>query len=75
MSELLSQGGYGCVYHPAITCNGTAESSKKHVSKLQRKDWAAKNEIEIGKLVKKIKNYSAFFFRLKFLLTQNSCRG
>lgn len=61
MSELLSQGGYGCVYHPAISCNGKAESSNKHVSKLQRKDWAAKNEIEIGKLVKKIKNYSAFF--------------
>ena len=61
MSELLSQGGYGCVYHPALTCNGKAESSKKHVSKLQRKDWASENEIEIGKLIKQIKNYSAFF--------------
>ena len=61
MSELLSQGGYGCVYHPALTCNGKAESSKKNVSKLQRKDWAAKNEIEIGKLVKKIKHYSEYF--------------
>jgi len=61
MSELLSQGGYGCVYHPALTCTGKAESSTKNVSKLQRKDWAAKNEIDIGKMIKKIKNYSSFF--------------
>ncbi len=61
MSELLSQGGYGCVYHPALTCSGKAESSKKSVAKLQRKDWAAENEIEIGKLIKKISNYSSFF--------------
>ena len=61
MSELLSQGGYGCVYHPALSCSGKAESSKKSVSKLQRNDWAAKNEIEIGKIVKKISNYSSFF--------------
>tara|TARA_B100001093_G_scaffold371674_1_gene356651 strand:- start:448 stop:1599 length:1152 start_codon:yes stop_codon:yes gene_type:complete len=61
MSELLSQGGYGCVYHPSLTCTGKAESSTKNVSKLQRKDWAAKNEIEIGKLIKKIRNYSSFF--------------
>lgn len=61
MSELLSQGGYGCVYHPALTCSGKAESSPKSVSKLQRKDWASKNEIEIGRMIKKIKNYSSFF--------------
>ena len=61
MSELLSQGGYGCVYYPALTCTGKADSSKKSVSKVQRKDWASSNEIEIGKLVKKIKNSSSFF--------------
>ena len=61
MSELLSQGGYGCVYHPALTCTGKTTTSKKSVSKLQRKDWAARNEIHIGKLVQKINNYSAFF--------------
>ena len=61
MSELLSQGGYGCVYFPALTCKGKADSSRKSVSKVQRKDWASTNEIEIGKLVKKIKNSSSFF--------------
>ncbi len=61
MSELLSQGGYGCVYHPALTCSGKAESSTRSVSKLQRKDWASKNEVEIGRMIKKIKNYSSYF--------------
>lgn len=61
MSELLSQGGYGCVYHPALTCSGKAESTKRSVSKLQRKDWASENEIEIGKMIEKIKNYRSFF--------------
>lgn len=61
MSDLLSQGGYGCVYHPSISCSGNAEKSKSHVSKLQRNDWAATNEIEIGKLIKKIKNYQLYF--------------
>ena len=54
MSELLSQGGYGCVYHPALTCSGKAESSTRSVSKLQRKDWASKNEVEIGRMIKKM---------------------
>ena len=61
MSELLSQGGYGCVYYPALTCSGKSESSKKHVSKLQRKDWAAQNEIEIGNKIITIPNYKLYF--------------
>ena len=61
MSELLSQGGYGCVYYPALTCSGKSESSKKHVSKLQRKDWAAQNEIEIGNKIITIPNYELYF--------------
>ena len=61
MSNLLSQGGYGCVYHPSISCSGNIEKSKKNVSKLQRNDWAATNEIEIGKLIKKIPNYTLYF--------------
>ena len=35
---------------------------KKSVSKLQRKDWAAQNEIEIGKIrLKKLVIMSSFF--------------
>jgi len=61
MSKLLSQGGYGCVYHPALSCSDKTVSNKKKVSKLQKKDWYAANEIEIGKLIKRISNYHLFF--------------
>ena len=61
MSKLLSQGGFGCVYYPGITCNGKTDKEKKYVTKLQRKDFNANNEIYIGQLVSSIKNFNNFF--------------
>ena len=61
MSKLLSQGGYGCVFYPSITCSGRNSTNKTKVSKLQRKDWAAKNEVKIGNSIKKIMNHDLFF--------------
>lgn len=61
MSALLSQGGYGCVYHPSLSCSGKSEKNNKKVSKLQKKDWASENEIIIGKIITKIKNYKFYF--------------
>ena len=43
MSKLLSQGGFGCVYYPGITCNGETDKDKKYVTKLQRRDFNADN--------------------------------
>ena len=28
MSKLLSQGGFGCVYHPGIKCDGSKDKKK-----------------------------------------------
>ena len=61
MSKLLSQGGFGCVYYPGITCNGKTDKEKKYVTKLQRKDFNAINEIYIGKIVSSIENFNNFF--------------
>ena len=61
MSKLLSQGGFGCVYYPGITCNGETDKDKKYVTKLQRRDFNADNEIHIGNLISTIKNYKNFF--------------
>lgn len=61
MSTLLSQGGYGCVYYPGIKCTGEVDSDKKYVTKLQLRDFNANNEVIIGSLVSKIKNYEKFF--------------
>ena len=46
--KLLSEGGFGCVFNPSIKCNGESDS-EKFVSKIQRYDNSAKNEIAIRK--------------------------
>jgi serine/threonine protein kinase len=61
MSTLISQGGFGCIYYPGITCSGKASRNKKLVSKLQHKDATSDNEVYVSSLVKKIKHYSIFF--------------
>ena len=48
MSKLLSQGGFGCVYHPGINCDGGTEKDQNIVTKLQQMDFNAQNEIDIG---------------------------
>lgn len=61
MSNLLSEGGYGCVFTPNITCKGNLGNSPTTVSKLQMNDSTAKNEIMISKIIKTIPNYNIFF--------------
>lgn len=60
MSKLLGQGGYGCVYWPEIMCSGKI-GTDKYVSKIQKNNWAAKNEFKVGKLVQTIPNYKKRF--------------
>ena len=48
--KLLSEGGFGCVFNPSMKCNGESDSEKQ-VSKIQRYDNSAKNEIDIGKML------------------------
>ena len=59
--KLLSEGGYGCVFFPSINCDGKSMKKKKYVSKIQKFDKSAKNEIKIGKKIKEIKTYNLFF--------------
>ena len=54
-SNLLSQGGFGCVYYPGIDCKGSVLTNKKFASKLQVKNSSSDNEIAIGNEIKKIK--------------------
>lgn len=59
--DKISEGGYACVYHPALNCDGTNMNTQKYISKLQAYDYNAKNEIRINKLLKKIPLYKDFF--------------
>ena len=58
--KLLSEGGFGCVFNPSIKCNGESDS-EKFVSKIQRYDNSAKNEIAIGKILTEIPEYKSHF--------------
>lgn len=59
--RLIGQGTYGCTIHPGINCATQRIDSVKYVSKLQIKDAYSKSEIEMGKIIQKIPNYSFFF--------------
>ena len=50
--KLLSEGGYGCVFHPEVNCEGKDDKNKQYVTKIQQKDFSAENEIQIGKILK-----------------------
>ena len=51
--KLLSEGGYGCVFHPEVDCEGKDTQNKEFVTKIQQKDFSAENEILIGNILKK----------------------
>tara|TARA_B110000971_G_C20026948_1_gene509368 strand:+ start:218 stop:1420 length:1203 start_codon:yes stop_codon:yes gene_type:complete len=59
--KLLAEGGYGCVFSPGINCNGKSMKNKKYVSKIQRHDLSAKNEIQIGKKIEELSGYEDHF--------------
>lgn len=63
--KLLSNGAFGCVYHPQINCNGTindkSKSSNKFASKIQKSSISSDNEVHISNLIKNIHNYRDFF--------------
>ena len=68
MSDILNQGGFGCIYYPGLSCKGQPTTNKKLVSKLQPNDFNARNEKNIGNLIKQISDYNMFF-----IPAQKSC--
>ena len=49
----LAEGGYGCVFHPEINCSGEETTNMEFVTKLQKRDFSADNEIFIGDILTK----------------------
>jgi serine/threonine protein kinase len=66
--KLLSEGGYGCVYYPEINCLGKEERKSKYVTKIQRNDESAKNELNISSKVLEIENNNFLYSPVR-----NSC--
>jgi serine/threonine protein kinase len=61
MSKLISQGGYGCVYHPGFDVKDSSKLDKNNVVKLQHKSAVSSNEIEVSKLVMTIPHFIFYF--------------
>jgi len=63
-SKVISQGGFGCIFYPSLSCKKErlgSKESKEYVSKLVERNFSSKNEIEIGEIVKKIPFYSLYY--------------
>ena len=58
---VISEGGYGCVFHPKITCNGKQTSNTNYISKIQKDNFYSNNELYISSIIKTIPNYDNFF--------------
>ena len=52
-SEIISEGGYGCVHRPSLSCDGNDTKNANYITKLQKHDFNSKNEINIGDLIRK----------------------
>ena len=61
MSKLLSEGGFGCVFHPQIGCDGKPTNDEKVVTKVQIRDFNSENEALVGSLIESIALFKNFF--------------
>ena len=48
--ELISQGTYGCIFKPGMTCNGGIEK-EGYITKIQYNQETTQNEVNIGKIL------------------------
>ena len=68
---LIAEGGYGCVFHPELNCKGKETKNEAYVTKLQRNDFSAENEINIGMIL--TKNLSKDMLDAHFAPIVHSC--
>ena len=61
MTELLGQGGYGCVFYPKLKCDGRSTKNYKYVSKLQIYSREIERELRIGKKLKEVPKHYLHF--------------
>jgi serine/threonine protein kinase len=59
-TQLIDEGGYGCVFYPGINCNGKKEN-RKFITKIQKVNDTFKNEYNISQKVRKIRGYAKHF--------------
>ena len=55
--DFLGAGAYGCTFKPGLDCNGKTNKNRFKVNKIQEVDFFSKNEVEVSKKVRTIKNF------------------
>lgn len=60
-TKFISQGTFGCIFYPAIECDGSISKNKKYASKLVKNNKSEINEYLIGKIIKTIKLYEYYY--------------
>lgn len=58
--HFLSQGAYGCIFHPGIDCDGD-KADPSFVTKIQKNERTTANETAISSKIKRINGYARFF--------------
>jgi len=62
--KVIASGGYGCVFDPALKCEGASNRESNKITKLMTEKHAVQEYEEINKIKNKldsIKNYSDYF--------------
>jgi serine/threonine protein kinase len=62
--KVIGSGGYGCVFRPALRCNGTRKRASKTISKLMLNKYVKREYMEITKflpILQKIPSYKNYF--------------
>jgi hypothetical protein len=58
--HFLSQGAYGCIFHPGVSCDGD-KADPNFVTKIQKNERTTANETAVSNKIKQIKGYARFF--------------
>lgn len=62
--KVIASGGFGCVFKPALLCNGQTVRDKNKITKLMLKKYAIEEYEDVIKyedIIKKIPNYKKYF--------------
>ena len=63
--KVIASGGYGCVFNPALRCEGETKRNKNKITKLMTDKHATEEYEEINSIKKKldkIPNYSDYYY-------------
>lgn len=71
--KFLGQGSYGCVMKPGYDCRGNTNKLKNSVTKITEINFASKNELLIGNIIKKFNHNNKKIYKFHFAPVYKYC--